>query len=365
MLRLLILTLGLAGSLLAQEPQAPAPASPPLDLRLPTENHHLFTGQLDKFYMYVDRNFEGEASQPWEAGSYGLVRTPIRLGNEVLLTKFHEGIDIAPIKRDRAGNPLDLVSSIADGTVAHVSPLAGRSNYGKYVVIEHRWENSSVYSLYAHLSDILCKPGDPVKAGSVIGRMGFTGAGINRVRAHCHLELCLLMNSGYEEWHKLNGGGVNYQGLFNGMNLIGCEIARFFLEHRQNPHITFSQFVTRTPAYFKVTFPSQGTPDLVKRYPWLNPTGNQEGNSWEIGFTPVGFPVSCVPSTRTVSEPIVTAVRPSAVPHRYLTRGLVTGEGNQASLTAGGKKLVSLLTGDFPGAGTRPAATADSADTSE
>ncbi|MFT3991458.1 MAG: M23 family metallopeptidase [Luteolibacter sp.] len=363
MFRILSLALGLTGALFAQSQQA-TPSSPPIDLRLPTENNHLFTGEPDKFYMYVDRNFEGQATKPWEAGSYGLVRTPIRLGNEVLLTKFHEGIDIAPIRRDKAGNPLDLVSSIADGTVVHTSPLAGRSNYGKYVVIEHRWENSSVYSLYAHLSEILCKPGDPVKAGSVIGHMGFTGAGIDRVRAHCHLELCLLMSPRYEEWHKLYGGSVNYQGNFNGMNLIGCEVARFFLEHQKNPQLQFSQFVANTPAYFKVTVPTNGTPDLVKRYPWLNPTGNLGGNSWEISFTPVGFPISCVPSNRTVTESIVTAVRPSNVPHRYLTRSLVTGEGNQASLTPGGKKLVSLLMENFSVPGNRTAA-AEPADSAE
>ena len=40
----------------------------PIDLRLPTENAHLFTGELDRFYMYVVRNFEGQLTQPWEAG---------------------------------------------------------------------------------------------------------------------------------------------------------------------------------------------------------------------------------------------------------------------------------------------------------
>ena len=321
----------------------------PIDLRLPTENHHLFTGESDKFYMYVDRNFEGEATKPWEAGSYGFVRTAIRVNGEVLLTKFHEGIDISPVKRDKAGNPLDLVSSIAAGRVAHTSPLAGRSNYGKYVVVEHPWENSQVYSVYAHLAEITCKPGDPVNAGSVLGRMGYTGAGIDRIRAHCHLELGMLLSTRYEDWHRQFGGGTNHHGLFNGMNITGSDVARFFLEQKANPELQFSQFVASTPVYFKVTVPARGiTPDFVKRYPWIN-RGTADGAvSWEISFSATGLPVAMTPSKREVPAAVVTAVRPSTFPHRYLTRGLITGDGNRATLTPSGEKLVNLLTDNFP-----------------
>jgi len=103
----------------------------PLELRLPTANHFLFSGEPEKFYMYVDRTVEGKATKPWEGGSFGFVRTPILVNGKTVFTHFHEGIDISPLQRDKAGNPLDEISSIADGTVVHVSPLAGRSNYGK------------------------------------------------------------------------------------------------------------------------------------------------------------------------------------------------------------------------------------------
>lgn len=319
----------------------------PIDLRLPTENQHLFSGELDKFYMYVDRTFEGVTSQPWEAGSYGYVRTAMRVNNEVVLTKFHEGIDISPVKRDKAGNPLDLVSSIAAGRVAYVSPIAGRSNYGKYVVVEHTWENSAVYSLYAHLAEITCKPGDPVAAGSVLGRMGYTGAGINRTRAHCHLELGMLMSTRYEDWHKATGGGINHHGLFNGMNITGADVARFFLEHKENPELQFSQFIAATPVYFKVTVASADTPDFAVRYPWIVKGSAEKTGFWEIGFSSTGLPVSFAPSQREVTAPTITSIRPSTIPHRFLTRGLVTGEGNRAELTAGGKNLINLLTNSF------------------
>lgn len=324
-------------------------AAQAIDLRLPTENNHLFLGQPEKFYMYVDRTFEGETSQPWEAGSFGMVRTPIRVGEEVVLTKFHEGIDISPVKRDKAGNPLDLITSIADGTVAYVSPLAGRSNYGKYLVVEHRWENSSIYSLYAHLSEITCQVGDEVKAGAVLGRMGYTGAGINRVRSHLHLEIAFLMSTRYEDWHKTHTGGPNHHGLFNGMNLAGTEVARFFLAHKENPQLTFGEFIATVPVYFKVSVPAgKDEPDFLKRHPWMRRGDLANAYSWEISFSATGHPVAFTASQRQVPGAVVTEVQPSQIPHQYMTRGLVTGEGNRASLTLAGKKLVALVTNDFP-----------------
>jgi len=316
-----------------------------IDLRLPTENRHLFTDEPDQFYMYVDRTFEGQKSQPWEGGAFGFVRNQARINGDVICTKFHEGIDIKPLKRDAAGNPLDMITSISDGTVSYISPIAGRSNYGRYVVIEHHWENSSVYSLYAHLAEITCKPGDPVKAGDVIGRLGFTGDGIDRTRAHCHLELAMMLSPRFDDWMK---GGQNHHGNFNGMNLTGTDVARFYQEHEKNTERKFSEFVAATPVYFKVTVPSKGTPDFVTRYPWICQGDPAGAVSWEIAFSATGQPVSFTPSQREVSGPTITAIRPSAIPHRYLTRNLVTGQENRATLTNGGKQLVTLLMDDFP-----------------
>lgn len=320
-----------------------------VDLQLPTENHHLFGEHPEKFYMYVDRIFEGETTKPWEGGSFGFVRTPIRVGQDVVLTKFHEGIDIQPAKRDKAGNPLDLILAITDGTVVHSSNVAGRSNYGKYVVVGHQLDGDAFYSVYAHLAEVTAKPGDPVKTGSVLGRMGYTGAGINRVRAHLHLELCLLMSKRFEGWHKAFSGGTNFHGNFNGMNLAGMDIARLFIEHRKNPALRIHDFVTATPAYFKVTVPREGDFDFAKRHAWM--VKNTEAGptrSWEISFSATGLPVAIAASKREVAEATVTAVRNSRISHRHLTRGLIDGMGPNATLTRSGKQLVALLTDDFP-----------------
>src|SRR5258708_2819765 len=97
-----------AACALAQEPvPAPAPdvkpetvarAAPPsaaMTLVLPTDNDALLRGKPEEFYMYVDRNFEGEATKPWEGGQYGYFRGPVRVGSQVVFMHFHEGIDIA------------------------------------------------------------------------------------------------------------------------------------------------------------------------------------------------------------------------------------------------------------------------------
>ncbi|QTN33212.1 M23 family metallopeptidase [Akkermansiaceae bacterium] len=321
----------------------------PLVLSLPTENAHLFSGEPEKFYMYVDRIFEGETSKPWEGGSFGYVRSPVRVGGNVVMSRFHEGIDIAPVRRDKAGNPLDLVMAIAAGEVAHTSLVSGRSNYGKYVVVAHDWENSKVYSLYAHLAEITAKVGDPVKAGSVLGRMGYTGAGLNRTRAHVHLELGLLMSMNYQSWHNENFGSANYHGNFNGMNIAGVDVAGFFLAHRENPELRFSEFVLGRPVQFKVRVPAgPAEPEFLQRYPWMRREGASVPVSWEIGFAATGHVVSFTPSASPVEAPVVSHLRPSEIPQRWLTRGLLTGEGANTTLSAGGRGLVSLVMDSFP-----------------
>ena len=96
--------------------------------------------------------------------------------------------------RDALGNPSDEVRAAAGGNVVHVSREAGASNYGRYVVVEHLWDGCPYYTLYAHLSSISVEPGQPVRQGEVLGIMGFTGAGIDRERAHTHFEVCMMLN---------------------------------------------------------------------------------------------------------------------------------------------------------------------------
>jgi hypothetical protein len=46
----------------------------------------------------------------------------------------------------------------------------------------------------------------------------------------------------------------------------------------------------------------------------------------------------------------VSHIRPSEISQRWLTRGLLTGEGQKVSLSSGGKQMLSLMLDDFPSA---------------
>ena len=138
-------------------------------VRFPTENTALLDNRPQDFYMYVDRNFEGKKSQPWEAGAYGFTRTLVRTQAGPVAVKFHEGIDIKPLRRDASGTPLDDVHPVAGGTVVHASANPTHSNYGRYVVIEHQLKDGPLYSLYAHLASVSCRKGDRVGTVEVVG----------------------------------------------------------------------------------------------------------------------------------------------------------------------------------------------------
>ena len=347
----------LATHLAAQTPApgpatAPAPAPAPLagimTLRLPTDNDALFRSDGPGFYMFVDRDFEKEKSTPWEGGQFGFVRGPVRFGPQVVQMHFHEGIDIAPIKRDATGEPLDKVYSIGQGEVVHVSDSPGASNYGRYIVIRHDWGQGPFYSLYAHLSGCLVTVGAKVDPGSTIGVMGHTGAGIDRRRSHVHVELNMFLSSRFEDWHTKNfRPSPNHHGVYNGLNLSGMNIAGLFLEHRKNPALTVADFVKATPPGFKVLVPRKGTLEIVKMYPWLGQGVEQSSASWEFTLSESGLPLSVKPATQAVSRPTVTWVRDVGMPHAYHCRGYVSGSGSTGAITASGARLMELITGDF------------------
>jgi murein DD-endopeptidase MepM/ murein hydrolase activator NlpD len=257
------------------------------------------------------------------------------------------------VKRDSAGRPLDLVRAIAKGKVVYVSNIAGNSNYGKYVVVQHNWgpKLGAMYSLYAHLAEADCKVGQPVDAGTVIAKMGYTGAGINRERAHLHLELDVMTQSDYADWHAHYFGSKNVHGIYNGLNMNGLNIAELFIKHHKDKSLKMSDFLSKIPVYFKITVPRKGGEalDIAKRYPWMRKGDHSVGTpSWEISYAASGFPLGVTPSLREVSVPVVSYVKPTKSNHRYHTKGLLTGSNKSASLTKIGLRTVALLTGEFP-----------------
>jgi murein DD-endopeptidase MepM/ murein hydrolase activator NlpD len=297
--------------------------------------------------MAVDRVFEGRKSSPWQGGQYGFVRDPERAGGGLVYTKFHEGVDIAPVRRDAAGEPLDTVGAIAGGRVVHAATVSSRSNYGKYVVVEHRWEDGPFYSLYAHLMSVAVNAGQLVSAGQVLGRLGYTGSGINRARAHLHLELNLLLNDRFELWHDAHYTTPNHHGRYNGLNLAGVDIAALFLGHRRDPGLTMRGFIAAVEPYYRVAVPRAPGFDLSGRYPWLVNGGLSDSGALEITFSRSGLPLAVQARVAPVAGPVVTWVRPSASSHGLNTVGRLTGSGDRAGLSKGGGRYVQLVAGLF------------------
>ncbi len=321
-----------------------------LELVLPTANRAIFGADPSQFYMYTHRSFEGRQTTPWQAGKYGYVRNPKRSSRAgVVFTKFHEGVDIRPTGRDRSNNPTDLVRAIGAGVVAYTNRAAGGSNYGRYVVVRHDWGYGKFYSLYAHLASVTCRAGQAVRPGTAIGKMGYTGSGLDRSRAHLHLELNLMMNPRFVTWHDRHFRSPNPHGIHNGLNLAGLDIAGLYLAQRRDPDITIPQFMSRMQVYWTVLVPNTRRPEVLKFYPWLaRDMAKAGGNpSWEISLSSSGIPLAIRPSARAVRTPTISWVRPSKVPHSWNTRSRLTGSGSSAKISASGLRYLQLLTGDF------------------
>lgn len=102
--------------------------------------------------------------------------------------RFHSGTDIgAPI-----GTP---VLAAYAGQVVLADFFGG---YGLAVALDHN--KGKQQTLYGHLSEVFVKPGDPVKQGTVIGRVGSTG---NSTGPHLHFEYRELTADG---WVALDAG---------------------------------------------------------------------------------------------------------------------------------------------------------------
>lgn len=314
-----------------------------IELILPTNNHALFEGRPEDFYMFTS---EGRAT-PWQGGAYGYVRNGRQTKLGEIFTRFHEGVDIKPLYRDKAGRPLDTIMSISEGRVVLASRASGQSNYGRYIVVEHIWDDSPYYSLYAHLSEVWVTAGDMVDQGSNIGILGYTGVGLNRRRAHLHFEVGLLLSDYFHQWHSVvSPRDSNYHGLYNGRNIAGVDVARLYLTMREKPETTMPEFLETEQVGFRMVVPNRAPIDLLRRYPWMMPRKfrGQTPPSWEIAFASSGLPLGVMPSDMVVNGPAVAALPEGEIPYTYVTKGMLRGSGGKHTITRWGAEYLSLIT---------------------
>ena len=311
--------------------------------RLPTANEALFEPGAEA------RFFVGTVGKPWMSGTFGCVRTEG--------WQMHEGLDIRCLQRDKRGEPIDPVMASADGVVVYINRKPGLSNYGNYVILRHEVEGMEIFSIYAHLREILpaMQLGRTVKAGeqiAVMGRTSNTQQGISRDRAHVHFELALFINDRFAEWHKKNRPGErNDHGDWNGQNLLAIDPQQVFLEQkRMSDRFSLAAHLKQQPELCRVLVRAQDFP-WVKRYAPLvvpNPQAIATGVAgYEIALNFNGVAIELVP--RTAAEiPGKTRVQllkvNDAEYDRNHCRKLVTKQRGKWQLTNTGQHLINLLT---------------------
>lgn len=262
-----------------------APASAALELRWPTPSTAFADGRPVTSWV-----MPSSSGLP-ESGLYGCTRN----GGY----RFHEGLDIGPVERDASGEAEDVVVAAMPGVIVHVNEVAGKSSYGRYVVIRHDDASPAVVTLYAHLARIgsRIEPGRNVGAGQPIGKMGRSAGGysIPKSRAHLHFEIGFVLTDQFDSWYDWKRfGNDNAHGLYNGMNIAGLDPLDVFREHRRKPLESMRDYLDRQrpAATFRVT--TRHVPDFVRRYPELleiaGPVRVADIRGWEVDILGMGIP---------------------------------------------------------------------------
>jgi len=260
------------------------------DMCLPTANDAVLRPGAEAEF------FQPTVEGTTESGMFGCVRSHGY--------RFHEGVDIKCLQRDRSGEPTDPVHAAADGEVAFVNMKPGLSNYGRYIVIQHVWDGVQVCTLYAHLREVAAgiAAGQPVKKGQVIATMGHsanTREGISRERAHLHFEIDLLLNPNFHIWYPKHAPDAPPFGNFNGQNLIGMDAAAVLRAYAANAKLNFAEYVSKQPIAFTVLVGARPFPWL-KLHPEQIQPAHGDPIAYEIGMTAWGMPVAVWP--RAASE---------------------------------------------------------------
>lgn len=326
------------------------PATDRIPWQFPTENRYLLRDEPAKF-------FQPTISRRLKSGTFGFVRTsdpePARI-----FERFHKGIDIKPLQRDAQGEPLDPVCAIADGVVVRVNQDEKISDYGRQVIVQHLWGEQPVYSIYGHLASASARVGQPVKAGDPLGIMGWTGPGLDRSRAHLHLEITFQINPKFDEWVKTTKPGrlwePNRHGEWNGLNLMGIDPAPLLIAAQQGSPKTWKEALAVQPGGFVVHVPAPKS--RVAWTDWVQVQENCTGaQSWQIEMTPWGLPLKVTASAIPVPGPELVANPGQPNEGRYYCRGLVEPDGKGGMrLSKFGRQYIGMMV--FTGGEEQPSA---------
>jgi murein DD-endopeptidase MepM/ murein hydrolase activator NlpD len=181
----------------------PLPSNETLRIAWPTPNHSLLAAP-DRFFARTRVNPDyGKPGWTRDCGK-----------------RFHRGCDIAPVRVTATGKttrvvftdcatgrdfeseeptflPDDDVFCVFDGVIAESVNDERTSDFGKHLVIEHRWPSSGerFFTLYGHLSEIFIPhPSSLILGATRVARMGQTSRSADArnwmaIAPHLHFEV--------------------------------------------------------------------------------------------------------------------------------------------------------------------------------
>jgi hypothetical protein len=258
--------------------------------------------------FYWPTPMQVDAKTPWqeivqpaasgkpETGLFGLARNSG--------SRFHEGLDIRPVQRDKKGEPTDIVKAVAPGTVAHIAPTPNGA-YGRYIVLTHYQPGITFYTLYAHLQSIApgLKEGATIKAGQNIGIMGRSDAsgGFPKERAHLHFEVGVRLSDSFNNWYSRQKDFTtpNRHSIWNGRNLSGTDPLPFLgggLLYGRAPDLAV--ILKNEPVAVTALVATTQIPDFVRINPTLvNGPIPKSLAGWKVEFAWHGLPFRWTPLT--------------------------------------------------------------------
>lgn len=307
---------------------------------LPTPSDSLLRGGTDQYFV-------GTVGRDWVSGTFGCVRTDG--------FQMHEGLDIKAVSRDSKGEPTDAVFAAASGKVAYVNSKAGLSNYGRYIVLQHKIEGVDIYTTYAHLKEFASgiAIGTPVTQGQRIATMGRTTntrQAISKERGHLHFEINLRVNERFAAWHNARlKGQRNDHGDWNGKNFLGLDPRLVLTQSYGSGGFSLLNFVRNQQEHCRVIVRDTNFGWLRRYTPLVmrNRTAERNGVAgYEVFLNYNGVPYKLIPrsadeiSGRKHLEVIsVNEAEQKARP----CRKLVTRQGQGWVLGRGGKELFDLM----------------------
>lgn len=308
----------------------------------PTPNPAFEAGEPIEAYI------QATSSGRPESGLFGCVRND---GH-----RFHEAIDLYPLKRDARGEALDPIFAVLDGRVVYVNRVSGHSSYGRYVVLEHQEAGLTFHTLYAHMANFedSVVVGAELKQGATLGIMGRSSSSpIPKSRAHLHFEIGVRLSDQFQAWYdRQKFGSKNHHGSWNGMNLVSIDPKAFYLGYARKQWSSLLEYLEQaSPVSARVRVYSKQVPQYVKRNPALLTRGLEGGEviAWDIAFSQYGVPQSWTPRFEAeglsgrVGDVQVLSYQPLFM--EQSCRRVVNPAGKSVTLSSGTLQTLKLLFG--------------------